>query len=449
MTDLLSGGRRFGACRGVLPLLLGLVLVGVAVAQPSRVLILEHIDVLPADQDTRNLVLRYVPIAAGDVVDGAILGEVRNDLEGSGWFREVILYTSRGQEPGGIVLHVEVVLDRKLRFLTGFGHEPLDGWYLSLIGVSLRNRPRAGAEWRLASRDGYFTDGWFLEGRMCAGRDGRNGRLFELSAQRRTWFAYEGREEWRQEVRHFALRLGREFGFTPRGMLVVWLAYRGVDPDEELHAYFDEEEWERPTTDLVDAVIEARNFADVWLEGRWDGRDQVRPWRQGSWLGGRLHLAQELPGHWYYSLEADGRHTVALGAVGALAGRVRLGHVSPRAPYYDRFQFGGASTIRGYDMNFLGGALGAANLVQANLEYRLALMGGATPTPRLSGVLFLDTGQSWERGGATRGWAVGVGGGFRLRLPWVKLVGVEVGYPLVVEGDMSPFVVNMALGWSY
>ncbi len=67
----------------------------------------------------------------------------------------------------------------------------------------------------------------------------------------------------------------------------------------------------------------------------------------------------------------------------------------------------------------------------------------------MTGVLFLDTGQSWDTDGRSLGWVASAGLGFRLRLPWVQLVGVEVGFPLVDLDDISPFVVNMALGWSY
>lgn len=444
MTDLLSGGR----CHIVVALL-ALVCVGVAAAQPSRVLILEHIDVQPDEPDTRALVLRYVPVVPGDVVDGAILSEVREDLEGSGYFRDVFLYTSRGHEPGAIILHVEVELDRKLRFLTGFGHEPLDGWYLNLIGASVRNRPRAGSEWRLAARDGYFTDGWFLEGRLGESKHGRATRLFEFHAQIRTWFAYDRREEWRQAVRHFTLRAGREAWLSPHSVLVTWVGYRGVDPDEELKAWYEEEDQERPVGDLIDASNDQHEYLDFWLEGARTELDSVRPWREGTWTGGRLHLSQEFSGHWYYTLEADTRRMIPLGDHAALAGRIRVGHSRAQTPYYDRFQFGGVNTIRGYDVNFLGGPLGAANLVQANLEYRLPLMGCESPTPRLTWIMFVDTGQAWARGGASAGWVVGAGAGFRLRLPWVKLTGLEVGYPLVDVGDVSPFVVNWALGWSY
>ena len=52
-------------------------------------------------------------------------------------------------------------------------------------------------------------------------------------------------------------------------------------------------------------------------------------------------------------------------------------------------------------------------------------------------------------GGGSLGWSLGAGYGIRVRLPWVQYLGLDVGYPVVKHDDISPFVVNIALGWSY
>jgi hypothetical protein len=439
--------------RVVLASLSWLLLIGIAAAQPSRELRLERLDITPADAATVSLVTRRIPVGPGDPVDGVLLASIRQDLERSGYFSAVTLYTSRGERPGGIVLHVDVVLDHKVRFLTGFGYQPLDGWYLNMLGARVMNQPRPGSELRLALRSGFLVGGIYLSGRFAAGEHPDDAMLLDLHAQSKDWVVYDRRESWIQGVDSSTLRLGRQLPVGGGITLTAWLGVRTVDPDDTLRAEFTEDrdgdERERPVGDLLDVGLDRAQYVHARLDLSRDRRDPVRPWLDGAWLGTRLDIGQQFDGPHFATLELDGRRSVPVGPQRSLALRLRAAHATDRTPYHDRFQFGGLSTVRGYDVAFLSGPLGASNLVLANLEYRHALIDPAAPTPRLTGVLFIDTGQAWDDGGATAGWVASAGLGFRLRLPWVHLVGVEVGYPLVDVGDMSPYGVNLAMGWSY
>jgi hypothetical protein len=456
-------GRRRGCRRPGTPpcagLLLALAVTSVAVATtptsaaPStagpRTLVLEAVTVNPDTPAVAALVDRHLALRPGEPVDSAVLTAVRSDLEATGYFREVVLYTSRGREPGLIVLHVQVRLDRKLRFLTGFGHDPLDGWYLNLVGARLLNRPRPGGEWRLAYRSGDDVQGLYLEGRMQAGDRAADAWLLELSVLDKQWFAYDGREEWWQSIGSASARVGREEAVGASTRVTGWIGVRTVDPSEEFEAFRGSEDLSRPAAAFLPVATDRHGYLDAWIDVRRDRRDPARPWRGGSWLGGRLQLSQEFDGHHHHLIEVDGRHTVPVGAGAALAGRLRAAHASTETPYFDRFRFGGVPSVRGYDVAFLSGPLGAVDLVQINLEYRAALLDRGAPTPRVTGLLFLDSGQAWDEHGGSAGWVAGAGFGVRVRLPWVHLLGVDVGYPLVDVGDMSPFGVNLALGWSY
>lgn len=449
MVSRMNNHRLFRGRRALLAGLCCLVLVGIADAQPSRELRLERLDITPADAATVSLVTRRIPVGPGDAVDGVLLASVREDLERSGYFSSVSLYTSRGEQPGGIVLHVDVALDRKVRFLTGFGYQPLDGWYLNMLGARVMNQPRAGSELRLALRSGFLVGGIYLNGRFAAGEHPDDAMLLDLHAQSKEWVAYDGREGWIQGVDSSALRLGRQFPLDHGLELTAWLGVRTVDPDDVLTAYYDEEERERPASDLLAVGVDRAQYVHARVDLSRDLRDPVRPWLDGAWLGSRLDLGQQFDGHHFATLEIDGRRSVTVGPHRSLAGRLRLAHATDRTPYHDRFQFGGLSTVRGYDVAFLSGPLGASDLVLANLEYRHALIDPAAPTPRFTGVVFLDTGQAWDQAGASAGWVASAGLGFRLRLPWIHLVGVEVGYPLVDVGDQAPYGLNLAMGWSY
>jgi outer membrane protein assembly factor BamA len=456
MSTCIAGG---GRLRGPLPVILVVLaalllwLVDPAFADqqapPDRTLRLSDIAILPDDPGTQALVRRHLPLAFGQPLDVTVLSLARQSLEETGYFREVILYTSRGRSPGQVVLHVEVELDRRIRFLTGFGYDPMDGWYLNFLGASLLNRPRAGSEVRLAWRDGYNIGGVYLEGRVPVARRPRQAWLFDFHVQQKLWFAYEQRESWSQNVISHVLRLGREVPLGDRSRLAVWLGYDKIDPDEKIETYFDEEDQQRPASDLISADLADAEYLNVWLEGAWSNRDPVRPWWRGSWLGGRMRLSHDLAGTGFYTVELDGRRTLPLGETTSLAGRLRAAHTGADTPYHQRFQFGGIYSVRGYDFAYLSGPLGASELVQANLELRAALLDRRAPLPRVTGVFFLDTGQAWDAEGDSYGWVLGGGFGIRVRLPWVQSIGLEVGYPLVKLDDISPVVVNIALGWSY
>jgi len=415
----------------------------------DRTLRLESIAVVPDDPAVAALVRQHLRLVPGEPGDVAVLTLARETLEQCGYFREVMLYTSRGSRTGLVVLHVEVALDCKVRFLTGFGYEPLDGWYLNLLGARLLNRPRPGSELRLAWRDGYFTDGIYIEGRMPSGRRPGEAWLVDVDLEDKTWFVYDQREGWEQDIHTQSLRLGRLAPIAAGVTASTWLGVSHTHPDDELTSYLDDDEQTRPASDLIADPLDDSGFLDIWLEGAWDARDPVRPWWRGSWVGMRLRASHETGESGFLTFELDGRHTRPVADHAALAARVRAAHADPETPYHQRFRFGGVYSVRGYDFAYLSGASGACNLVQANLELRAGLLDRAAALPRVTGVLFLDTGQAWDPDGRWLGWVVGAGYGIRVRLPWVQLLGMEVGYPLVNLGDIPPLVVNVALGWSY
>jgi hypothetical protein len=325
----------------------------------------------------------------------------------------------------------------------------MDGWYLNLLGARLLNRPRPGSELRVAVRNGYSVQGVYLEGRLPTGDRPDTAWLLDLHGSDQRWMFYERREGWDQPIHSRVVRVGRQAPVRSMS-LTGWFGYSWREPDDEATAWIEGEEITRPASELVDADLEGRSFLDFWLEARHDGRDADRPWWRGSWWGVRLRASRELAGGGgFYTLEADGRRAWPLGRDAALAGRLRVAHADPGTPYHQRFQFGGVGSVRGYDFAFLSGRTGASQLLQANLELRTALLGRDAPLPRVAGLLFLDTGQSWDTTGGSRGWVAGAGWGVRVRLPWVQYLGVEVGYPLVDVGEISPAVVNIALGWSY
>jgi len=433
-----------------------LVTVAVAVTPAARgaqglpPLVLEAIAVQPDEPLVRELVTDLLRVEPGVAVDAASLVQARENLQDSGYFSEVVVYTAPGTRPGRVVLHADVVLDRKPRFVTGLGYEPLDGWYLNLLGVRVRNQPRPGSELRLVWRDGFNTQGLLLAGELPrAGRPG-HAWLAEAELYQQTWYVYEGRDHWQQHVGRFQLRAGYRWPLSPALMATVRGGVSGYDPDDTITQWDTEDDEERPASDLIGADLGRGSLVDLWCELAWDRRDPVRPWQRGAWAGTRLRASTDLEGGAsFWTGELDARRSFAAGPHRALALRARVAHASGDTPYHLRFPMGGVTTVRGYVINQLSSPYGASSLWHTNIELRVALADREAPLPKLTAVVFLDAGQAWDDGGSDYGFALAAGYGIRFRLPWVQLVGLDIGYPLREIGEDAPFAAHISLGWLY
>ncbi len=120
-----------------------------------------------------------------------------------------------------------------------------------------------------------------------------------------------------------------------------------------------------------------------------------------------------------------------------------------KAPFYDRLYLGGLYTVRGFPSQSLTRPEGDTWLWHANLEFRAPLLGEG-PYPRLTGSLFLDTGQSGSFADNSRGTvATGVGWGMRLRIIDRIYLGLDAGRPLSDSPANEAFHGNLSLGWNF
>lgn len=447
-------GRRRGDLSGrrdVIILLTVCVLLGAAAfpasAQPAggspqadRTLRIEAVEILPAEGRAHDVVAAKVRVRPGDAVDDAMLVDLRQRLEDSRDFARVDVFTRPGSRPGLVVLHVEAELDRRVHLLTGFGYEPLDSWYLTLIGAEWRHQPTPGSNVSLALRDGVYVGGLYFAASLADWR-------LEASTSSQTWFVYEGMDAWTQDITHGLVRAGRRFALGDAIAATAWLGWQWDNPETELTSWETDDEEHRLAAELIPASLAERNHGSLWWEAAWDRRDARQPWRAGAWAGLRARASHLDGGGGFWSAELDARRALPLGDHSALAGHARVAHASDDTPYYHRFPLGGVITNRGYESGRLSEATGACDLWQANLEWRTALVDRDASLPKVTGLLFLDTCQGWDAHGQNLGFGAGIGYGLRVRLPWVQTIGLDVGYPLESPPGAAPFVVHAALGW--
>ena len=109
---------------------------------------------------------------------------------------------------------------------------------------------------------------------------------------------------------------------------------------------------------------------------------------------------------------------------------LRGGWIGDEAPFYDRHYTGGLYSARGFEGQSLSPSGGDTKFWTASLEVRAPLIGDGR-SPRLSGIAFLDVADGWTTDAPRLDDAhVSAGYGIRVRVPWVDIVGLDVGIPL-------------------
>ncbi len=417
-----------------------------AVAQ-ARALQLVRIDVHPSGGAQERTVRRLLPLRVGEELDLPALQSAREALELSGAFRSLFIYTTPGGQPGSVVLVVEAELDRHARLETGFGHDPLDGWYLNLAGVRW-TAPLGGAgHLRAGLRLGVRTGGVYAD----FAREGLGGGPFDLLARgfagSQTWIAFAGNDEFRQQLTIGRAELGLRRRLGRVSQLTLWGGVEGVKPDTTLEQHGGTAE--RGASTLLPLVGGRQTIVGARLELTSDHRDAPSFTRSGSWLGARAGASVIDGGAGFGRAEADLRAFVPLPRRSVLALRAAGAWAGPGAPYYERLVFGGIGTVRGFRDASLSGPRGARATWLASAELRRPLAGRAAAVPRLTGLVFVDWGQHWDRDGNSANPALGAGYGIRLRVPWVQIFGLDVGIPLTDTATRDPYWVHGSLGFTF
>lgn len=409
--------------------------------------VLESLKVEPPSREATLLVRRFLPLRPGQLVSPGDLVEARDQLVASGRFDEVEIYTRRGSRPGAV--HAVVVTAPSHRFAleTGLGYQPLEGWYLNLIGVRRTGLFGRGGAARLGFRTGLGFSG--LCGDMeVPGLLPTDLDLFlEVEMLDVVWTVRHEGMSYYQEIDRGRFLLGVRRKLQPDLDLVWRAGFSRARGGDTLKTY-----GEGPTLAASELLPVYDRFLDFFLsEGELvrNDRDRLRPWQKGSSIGLAGRFGAPDQGPIFGGLELDASTAVPVLETRAAAFRFRAVYTDPGTPYFLRPIVGGVGSLRGFSSAGLSGPRGARALWQASAEYRHPLAGDDPNRPRVIGTLFGDVGDHWSSEGKRHGLSVDAGFGALLRVRWLQTVNVEIGYPITEEPTKSPVAVRVSLGRSF
>jgi len=414
-----------------------------AARPPRGSFVLDEIRVVPDDATLGAIVRRHLPFREGQTVAADALLGARDAVAAACFFERVQAHTERGREPGHVILVLEVDPGSAFSLETGLGHDELDGWFLNIIGFRYTNPTGRGDELRAGAHVGLRFNGAAVRYAVPWSRN--TDLLAEATVGSREWIAHDDLRQYYQDTRIHALSLGIRRRHASPLTTTLRLGYHDVAPEDSLHS--DDEDAIAasvlvPEPDGTDRFLEAR------LDLVWDARNPARPWREGRWAGLRLRGTAAIDASDFWSVEGDVRQMVPVTAGTALAFRAMGGYSGPGTTYHQRFIVGGAGSVRGYPAGKLSGPMGASAFWQGSAELRRTLLGDPR-SPRVVGTLFADVGDQWSHGGSRGGVVGAVGYGVAIRIPWIEVVDLGVGYPVTRRRTNDAVVVHASLGWSF
>jgi outer membrane protein insertion porin family len=440
-----------------------------ASSSDSRLLQLEAIDIRGLVRVEESVVLRYLGLHPGDRIDVDILEQSRADLMATDYFTSVEFSTRPGSSRGAVILVIELEERHYPLFETGFGYHDLHGWFLTLVGLRYDHLFGIESTFRVGLRLGFNLSGLDLAWEKPAAPGGGFGvgTSLYIYNQKQLFFGsgpdtsgggpgWNGtdRLKFQQDIPHaggevtLQYRAGRSTRFS------FGLKAEKVEPDSS----FEDKDNKQtlPFDDLPEGIkptVGQTLITGFVFRMIRDTRNVPMYPTSGSFVRLTLDMNSTFLGgdEIFTRTTLDLRKHVSISNGLVLSGRAGGGMVSSGTPYYEKFYPGGIYSIRGFRELSLAPVTGCDGYWLTNLEARWPLIPSGNNPPRLTGLVFFDAGQGWIRGRAfsTDTIESAAGYGLRLRLPWLGLLGIDVGVPFSSGTTDDNFRVHGSIGFSF
>ncbi len=425
-----------------------LIFWGTGYAQSERSLVVDSIEYYGNTKTRTSVIRNYLDIREGQAITREQLEAGKQRLQSTNFFKDVNVLILPGEEKGHARVQVKI-RERHwpfLQFKSGFNE--LDGWYISPLGIRFDNifgrGNIMGAELLIGDR----VSGTRFEYIRPFLWNSEYDLRFQISGFNRDFVHFlSDTAEFRQNVRddEFMIRLSGNSGI-PRFFSLAWVA-QTYDAENVLTAEDDGEKI--PAPEYLDKFSGKRDIRRYIIALSADTRDRKRSPSRGWWGSVAFEQSAKQLGSFTdytrFTIDIRRYHPLYRQLIGAV--RVKWGHTSDNAPFYEKFYLGGPNSLRGYRDRGLTPPGYAANLFLGSAELRFPLSARLKERSPITGVLFYDVGYAWNSPNSfdTAKLKSGIGFGLRIKLPIVGLLRMDFAYPQPV----GEFHLHFSLGHTF
>ncbi|TWH45342.1 outer membrane protein assembly factor [Sporomusa sp. KB1] len=352
--------------------------------------VLEGVVVKGNDKTKTNVITREMKVKPGEPFNVKDAKRSMQKVYNLGYFEDVNMKLNPGKEPNAVVLEAGVVEQKTGTFSIGGGYSKSDGM-IGIIEVGDNNFRGSGDKvkfhWEFggASDKNYevsFTRPW-LDSKQTS----LSFSVYDLTNEYTDYYDGTDTEKttYDKNRRGFDITLGR-----PSGEYIQnYITFKNRKDTYE--------EYESGPINYLDGTAEHNQYLkdnygltrSVTLMRVFDSRDNVFAPSEGA----RYSLSAEFAGLGgdfnFNKYTLEGRKYFKVGPNHVIATRLTAGYADGNISDANRFEVGGADTLRGYeDEQYKGN-----KMLAGSVEYRFPVIS------KIQGVVFTDIGNAWTGGG--------------------------------------------------
>ncbi len=408
-------------------------------AKPPKALVIEKIEIEGNNKTKPHVIEKYITLTPGNELVPSELLENTLLLQQTELFKDVDIYTRPGSEKGLVIVVIEIIENKWATYRFEGGHGDLNGWYLSPIIFRMDNFFGYG---------NYFSYTWKLGNRVTGNYfDIKEPNLFNSKAyigfqffgEHQDYLHYIDHKDTTETVYSKGIRI--KLGANTGVLKHTFLGYRlvGYRPKKvkELEPLLQEDYENRVVGALSTGLIT-------------DTRDNTAFPTNGIWgaVTGEVALKYLGSNTIFPKLLFDFRTYKQFASKPVYAFHIKGGLMGNKAPYYERFYLGGASSLRGFSFSRLTPpGWGTKQLIIQN-EFRFPIGTPETESPgyKHTLVLFYDAGGIWMSDQIPILFDLyhTIGAGYRLKLPVIDILRFDIAHPLNnIENNFLEFHISL------
>ena len=346
----------------------------------------DRINIIGNAKTRDKVIRRLLSIVEGDLYSKSNLKKSYMAINRLRYFEEVDFQTEKGADPNLTTVNIRVREKPTGMFSIGAGYSALDNAIFTaqiaqqnLFGRGQSLSLRANIGGRSTNYELSFIEPW----------------LFDMPLWTKTdlWKMYRTYDTYRMDSQG----AGFTFGY-PIWERISWYAGYKLSKDEvgqisDTASTYIKRQLGQITTSSLTFTLSNDTTDDVMFPSKGSKSSLSTEYTGGFLQGDATFVKYQLSSAWFYSLPLE----TVIGVRG------RAGYLQPRegkeVPVFERFYLGGINSLRGLrsvgPMDPLtGDVIGGLTMLNFNAEFIFPLIKDAG----MKGVLFYDTGNSWESG---------------------------------------------------